>query len=498
MFWIFGFKHAWRYLDRSVLVIISIALATGFVTYSTGLSRGYTQQDFAPYRSLIGGEISVYSINLNLASQGEDTIWRYQDLTDVQSTDLAWMMPELSGEGYVSPSLPPSSFNAEDILALREMHSVDLVYPRYQMPAITCGSTGMWQTVLRGRNLAYDAVRESSLKDYVSQGRWFRETDQGELVVVVSRSSNAPPGEHFAGTGDLLRILVPRIIQKNGDVRYDYSDPIAVELRVIGVLQMEARDISYQTLHSWVEVTPFSADFQVSSQLVSDEIHLPYDTWEAIWHVAGGEAYLPQQLALTVKDLSHLEDVVLELRRVFPEYSFYSVPQLVSDLHTGISSEQPDPILLDTFTAIQLTRLRQPEQKVLAQDFRMPMAAMLFCNASLVLATSLLIMISERKKEVGILKSVGATRLQVIQMVVAEALLVSLIGASGGFLFFRIPAALTQMTNSVSIGLLAVSVAGDYLLIIGIACLFSLVFALLPALKMANLSVREILQGDSV
>lgn len=488
MFWRFGILNAWRNLDRSLLAIVSIAIAAAFMTNAVVYSRGYPKRKDAQYRALIGGEISAYSINFNLSSPDEDVLWQYQEFAAAQNTDLAWMMPELAKEGYVSTINDNTFFDEETITALSELPYITGVYPRYQMPALSCSDFGVWSTPLRGRDLALDAQQTTPLSDYITQGRWFNREDEGGLVAVVCTQQHYPPGQHNAAVGDILRLNIPRIVQVGESYRYDYNNPIHTELSVIGTLDAVSRQVSWYG----------NKEYRTDIAIVSDEIHIPLTTWQGIWQKAGGAEYVPQQLGLMLEENSYLEDAALELRLAFPEVSFYSVPQMVrrnTNLFTMESMERP---LVDPFLAERVARRNEPEQAVLVQDLRLPLTILIFLNAALVVASHLLIIAAGRAREIGILKSIGATRKDIVESVLGEALLLSIIGGLSGFLFFRIPAVLNQLTNGVSFAGIATSFLSDMALTVGLACACSILFAMIPALWTTRFSVREILQGDSV
>ena len=136
------------------------------------------------------------------------------------------------------------------------------------------------------------------------------------------------------------------------------------------------------------------------------------------------------------------------------------------------------------------------QQRGMAMDLRLPLSIMIFINAALVIASNLLIMVNERRTEIGILKAVGAKRSQVVQMILSEALLTSLLGAFWGFIIFRLPAVFNQLTNNIAFAELLGSLGMDIAFVFGVTAFAALLFGMLPALTMANLSVREVLQTE--
>ena len=489
MFWRLGFISAWRNLARSILAILSMALAAGFMTNAISLSRGYAGEHQMGYRALIGGEISAYSLSLSVSSSLSDAGWRYRELDRVENTDLALMMPQLKQQGYLSNKEERVAFSAQDLIAMSEVPRVGSVQARYQIPALSSSHIGVWDTPLRGRELATDD--SSPLQDYILDGRWFTAEDADSLVCVVFAEQHAPLGQRMRGIGDIIRVMVPHITQNGDLISYDFNNPLLCELLVIGIIDLHTRSVNY------VDSSGATAEqrvFQLFAQ--NDEIQIPLATWERIWHQAGGDLYKPQQVALQVSDISYLEDIVLDLQLLFPDYSFYSVITLIDQVQGAFGLEQAIKVTQNEFFMQSLLRPPPQEQSVIALDLRLPMLLLIFINAALVIASNLLIMVSERKTEIGILKAVGSTRAQVVQMVLSEALLISVIGSLIGFIFFRLPAFFNQMTNDVPLAAISGDVLRDLVMVLSVATVSSLVFGMLPALTMANLSVREVLQTE--
>jgi len=348
----------------------------------------------------------------------------------------------------------------------------------------------MWNTPLRGRDLQLDEIQEPSLKEYISEGRWFTTDDNDNMVAVVTAERHYPPGQRPHGVGDIIRLVVPRIGEQEGQITYDFANPLLYELTIIGIIDIPARAsvLGEQRGPNFLNIT-----LQLYTQ--SDEIQIPLDTWQRIYREAGGDLVMPQQLALQVEDLSYLEDIVTELRQNFNAFSFYSVPQLLERADNFLIENAEKAILLPNLAA-GLVQPPPQDQAALALDLRLPMVVLIFINAAMVIASNLLIMVSERKQEIGILKAVGSTRGQVVQMVLSEALLVSSLGSLMGFAAFRLPAVFNQLTNGVALANIGGDVLRDLFMVLAVAGAASLVFGMIPAITMANLSVKAVLQGE--
>ena len=488
MFWRFGFINAWRNISQSMLAFISIALAAGFVT-TAFFVQGYTPKKDEGFRSMIGGEISAYSFSVNVDSSSNKAAARYyQHLVGVEDTDIDLMMPELMQNGYISAKERSAPFNLSEVASIASLDFVQDVYPRYQLPALSYSNVGIRETPLRGRDLTIEMHNSNSIEKYIGDGRWFTDQDQGELVAIIYSNQFFYPGERKNGVGDLLQITVPRISQQDGITRYDHTDPLLFELRVIGVLDVPMRAGIFYDPYTYIYVHQLYAR--------SNEIQLPLDTWKYIWHMAGGEGFQPQQLAIIVKDLSSIENNVRSLQKAYPQNSFFSAQTLLRRTESNFLLENHEKVLFfDLFTE-QLLRTSADVQVVKSDDLRLPIAVLMFANAALIIASNLLIMVNERRKEIGVLKAVGAKRSEIIQMILAEALLVSSLGSLAGFMAFRIPGLLDQITNGVSFVSILTDLLKEMTQMLGLSCTASLVFGLIPALKMASLSAQTVLQDE--
>lgn len=471
-----GTTNARRNLARSIFAILSMAVAAGFLTYSISLSRGYTQLYKADARSVIGGEIIAYARQFGgIIPEGESK-WQHAFLDESPFTDLETFHPELLSSGYLNTGQQQSRFSAEDMENLATaLPDLSYLYPRYQIPAVTVDQNRR-DTPLRGRDLQLDLQLTRHPAELLQEGRWFTAEDEGAMVAVVSKVQELPTGSVIPATGATLRIEVPRLVYIDGEPTFLHGETIPFEFDVVGQILAVTR-----------RVDSGSGDAPVYWQL--PEVQIPLGTWEKIWQEIGGRDYQPEQISLGYSDLSFLEDTVLELRTRFPNFSVYSVAEHFQQAERRGLIE----LLTDDLRELVVT---EDTQSAMPLDLRLPFTVMIFVNAALVVAANLLIMVNERKTEIGILKSVGSQRGQVLLMILAEALIISLVGATVGFIFFRIPATLNQLTNGLGLLTILQSIVRDGVTVYGASFLFAVVFGLLPGLRTANLSVMEVLRND--
>ena len=112
--------------------------------------------------------------------------------------------------------------------------------------------------------------------------------------------------------------------------------------------------------------------------------------------------------------------------------------------------------------------------------------------AGVLIMNVMLVTVSQRTSEVGLLKALGASRYQVLQLFLAEAALLSLIGAAAGMLIAIAGVwALDHAFPDFSFGTPLWSFASA----LGVAMLTGVVFGILPARRAADLDPVEALSG---
>jgi lipoprotein-releasing system permease protein len=135
-------------------------------------------------------------------------------------------------------------------------------------------------------------------------------------------------------------------------------------------------------------------------------------------------------------------------------------------------------------------------QSVITADLRKPITLLVLLNAGLLVAANILILVSERKKEIAVLKAMGGRESELIRMILAEALLVSGVGASMGFFFIRIQAVLNQLTNPLGLFVILGLFLRDFFFVLGVTLLSAMLFGWIPAKKYASLPVMEVLRNE--
>jgi len=486
-----GMVNAWRNIARSSLAILSMAVAAAFLTNAVSLSRGYPLLYGSRYRTLLGGEIAVYDFPfMGVIPEGEST-WEYDQLIPNPLIDLDTFFPELAQRGYLKSTSEGTLSDSDPFAELLCIEGVRGFYPRYQLPAETSVGGYLAETPLRGRDPLLDDALVVSPDELLYFGRWLDASDEGEFVAVLNQHRMAISERDKARVGDWIDVKVPRLTTTANGIGLDYSECTIYQFQIVGLIELPTRGVEF--IYESAQGDQVNAAIQLYWNL--EEIQIPLSTWHMIWDEVADSVFIPQQGMIMVDDISYLEDTMILLRNQFPQLTFWHVAELVTKALRQLLIE-------DTAKLPPLVResLQQSapalEQSTLPLDLRAPLSFLIFCNAALVIAANMMIMINERRTEIGILKAVGAMGREIATMALTEALAISAVGACSGFIFIRIPAMFNQLLNHVTLLALFKSISTDFLLVIVVASCSALFFGLLPALKMSRSTASEVLRNE--
>ncbi|MGE5654690.1 MAG: ABC transporter permease, partial [Bacillota bacterium] len=415
MFIRLGFLNVSRNLARSLMAIISMAVAAVFFTTTISLTGGYPKDGYRMYSQMIGGEVAAYAAKFTgaLPTENHAIPWKLVTPVPEATTDLPVFRPEIFAEGFLSMGGSGiSTFSPQDIQRIASQPGVQGAYPYYLMPGRVEAWNGpgvFYSAPLRGRDLA---VEDPEIARFLVEGRYFSVEDYSKPVAIISRYQMAPEGVKSAELGDWIRIKIPTITMRDGLPIYNYQQFIERELEVIGILELPTRIVSW--------INEFGLWEQEQIYWHTSEIQLPLGTWQTLYRHAGGSDYQPVQVSVNVPDMSTLENRVSELNQSFPEFSFISIP---NQAQTAWSKQ----LIERTYRAPKgLLQYPEPWQhSALALDLRGLLLSLLYLIAGIIVAGNMLRSVRERKDEMGVLKAIGARRVDVVVMVLTEAALIS-------------------------------------------------------------------------
>ena len=487
MFLRLGITNALRNLARSLLAILSMTVAASFLSYSVSLEKGYAGGAGQFVRRMQNGEIIAYAEKLSLEMPKVGEHWVFEDEPLSDFTDYELYYPEYSNTGYLRLAERNNYFTTEDLAALNEIAGICTINPILRFPAWL--NTQMQVSVV-GRETQGIDTKEHAMEEYLIDGHWFsgEESDLNSVVI----SQYIPGSETQYKVGDTIELTVPRFSRIENRLHAQWFKEETIELKVIGIVAIPTRYISY--INSATGLTSAEQIYGYSS-----EIYVSKTLWWNLWNRASDQTpYYPEQLSLQTENLTYLEDIVYDLGNLFPHFQFVSAPKAEERLLSNFSLE-PEIAFRNLPLKLSLDLKNQAireQQAVISADLRLPILILILFNAALLVAANILIMVTERKREMAILKAIGAMRKNIIAMVLAEAVMVTFLGGSLGFLLVEVQSILNQITNRNPFFVILSNVMRSYGIVVGSTAIIAIFFGLLPAIKSASMSVMGVLRDE--
>ncbi|MCL6581445.1 MAG: FtsX-like permease family protein, partial [Firmicutes bacterium] len=287
--------------------------------------------------------------------------------------------------------------------------------------------------------------------------------------------------------GQAVTVLLPRPVvdAATGELAlFDYSALTPVTLEVVGLYSFPTHVISMAGRGEKSQ--------PVVEQLLwaSSDILVPEETLLTLFALVGGGASLaPVEVTLSVPDFGRVEAYSDALGELLPDYEVMSVPSLVN---LGRQRGLPEPVLrLSSYG--DAWRRSQPARAV---DAGAALVFLLYLIAALLLATNMTVILTSRRKELGVLRAVGARSGEVLVTLLTEAVIVSLLGGLAGFTVTRLASTHVLVSNDRPLAEILALTAADLVVVVTVTVGFALVFGLLAARSASRLSPMEVLRQE--
>ena len=466
-----AFSNVWRRLSRSVLTLFAMAVAAMVLTSGMSLSQGVTRLAFKEYSNYYQGDILVFSPGFVGAAptNKEDSEVVRRTLGDSGFNPLLRIYPNFRTEGYyANKDLVYEAISAEMLVALSNQPGVVEVRPYLVMPVAAKGV----KVILRPAPVGYI--------EHLSEGG---PLSDGTMLEVVLNAYGSVPDVKI---DDLITIAVPAYgVDQNGIPYVDSTLPTTpYEARVVGMVSWPTRSVG------WLG----PADIPMSEQAYvhAPDCFITDESWQRIWAThSQGQAYGPTAASISISDMGQLFMYTKGLRDAVPELSVLPISQVVQHvLRYG---------LIDRFyDAPRMLWAGEPnqEQPFATQDFAKLTGILLFVNAGMLMASQMLAAVAARRKEIGILKAIGARQREVVSLILIEAMFLALIGSSVGFLLIRLAAVHQALTNGVAWTIVLANAAIEMGLVLGLTGGLALLFGVMPAWRVARLTVMEVFRNE--
>ncbi len=500
-------RLAWRNVSRdwtrSFLAIGGMAAAAIILASALTLANTHQSGAYAQYRYALGGDIIAlpghFLVDRSLYAGEPTAKWSWHSWDATWQGNLSQFIPGIGDKGYLAPAESTEVFNLDALNAVRptlESSGVQKVYPYLELPAFTLageageggrgaqdgyggkdgnpiqgGDAGQraFVTPLRARDPAVDGAWLKEIPAPTSRfpvgvslagGRWLNASDDGKMVAVVSAYRPAEAGP-APSPGQSITVSVPEVsYDSQGRPSFDFGHRHQFELQVAGVFNM-VLDVRGE-LRSLVAL-PWE----------TGEIMIPSATFAAIHQqVSGGRPPVSAgQLGLVVDDMTQMGTTLDALTKAFPDWTVLSAPHLASMANRGAGGAIP-------------------------ADLTGAFVVVAFLLAGALAAGNMYVVVHQRSKQIGILKSVGASAGQVFVLVLAEVAGYALVGGTAGLLFVEAFYALTVLSSGVTPAVAFSRIGSTSLLVLGTVTLAALVFGLAPAWFAATRPTAQVLRND--
>lgn len=492
-----GVANVRRNFSRSLLSVVSMAVAAMVLSTALHLAAGYPAVAFVPQRVFAGGDIMIFPRTLSLAGaggngmgpRGADAVFDRLDRDWI--TELFAYNPEAYDYG-VFLGAGRSWFVWDEIKGrLEGLDYLADVYPYLVLPAYETSYNhfdGYWRgglAAVRGRNIAKD-LNLFYFQDYIVAGRPLSEPDVGRARAVIDagRAFSAgygAPGQFAGSFSGNLELRIPRLVPRAGPdgeaagPLFDYSQAQPHSFRLVGGYQFDDDEDDF--------LPPYS----------TPQVIVPDDYFFTLWdEVSGGRPVMVPQVSVSVANMATLETVAARLRADLPDCTVVTVARAASQgrARGGLPERWSDWRRQPGDLAVVAGGVALPPQ---VKYVSLALTSLL---AALVVAANNLVLLSQRRREIGVLRAIGAAARDVMSMVLAEVATVSIIGAVIGYGLVRAFVVWNQISGRISLATVGASVVLDGAKVVGLCLAAGLVFGLLPAVRSTRVSTMEVLRGE--
>ncbi|MHB0886418.1 MAG: FtsX-like permease family protein [Bacillota bacterium] len=478
----YGFLGGWRNRQQTTLAVISVALATVFLSFAFVLSLSAPGRAYVGERAMVGGDIVVLPrAMVGPGGNAGDHEWVWQDWSKDTPGVYGDLFPNAFDGRLVSVTSTPWPAIERAVAGLPGA----AFYPDYQMPALLHLGDKTILATIRARNPELDTRLD--IDRYVQAGRALNVADNGQpnaLIDGFRLNIDAPVASTFAydrfngdwafldrgwpmvvpepapATSTAISVEIPRVTTADGQMAFDYSSPLPLSLNVVGQYRINTGDwdwANHKLLSQGYELgardaRPIPDPFvREPAVWTSPQIFVTMDTFRALANQVGWNEPEPIDGAILLADTAQSRKIAQELQVQFPAATVLTISDLLNQVDVG-----PEPMAATP--PVDVLTLRAEGAKYALSTPLPPswvkwvVMVLAYVIGGLLFTANLWLVLSRRFKEVTVLRALGAARGQTFVLLSTEVVFAAVVGALAGWLVV-IPLVMLQAgTSGVPIG----------------------------------------------
>jgi len=473
----YGFLGGWRNRQQTILAIVSMALATVFLSFAFVLSIGTPGKAYLGERAMVGGDIVVLPRALvGPGGNAGDQDWAWQNWSQDTPGIYGELFPDAYDGRLVSALSTPWTAIEQAVAGIPGAR----FYPDYEMPALLhLGDKTIW-AIIRARDPDLDA--RLGMDRYIQAGRALSTADNGQpnaLIDGFRLDIDAPVASTFAydrfngdwafldrgwpmvvpepapAIGTSIAIELPRVSVANGQVAFDYTNPLPVNLDVVGEYRIDTG------VWDWTNHKLSPQGYELSGRgpppipnpfirepavWTSPQILVTMDTFRVLAARAGWNEPAPVDGAILLADTMQSRQIAWSMQLQFPSATVTTLADLLGQVDVGPEPMAATPaadLLSIRFSSAEYTRPSPPAPPWV----KWVVTVLAYVIGGLLFGANLWIVLSRRYKEATLLRALGASRYQTFMLLATEVIFVAVVGSLAGWLVV-LPLVMLQIGTS--------------------------------------------------
>jgi len=489
---------------RTLLAVVGMALAAASLTGALSMNSGYPEGRELVYRQFMEADLVVYPGRVSLEGarlegSTRDTEWQWSDYPGGPASDLSFFHPRMVREGLLTPTEDVGEVLTPELLEeLGQVPGVVEVIPYRVYPAFIERDGKYYAAPLRARDIDLD--QELGFDQRVTRGRYFSRDDHGELRALVNGArpgrntvygfvAPAVYGERLAyeppKVDSWIDITVPSITRwVDGRPVYDFGNMKELSFQVIGQFSLpthvEAAVVSMSCNpepleHGALDLPTGSPPrFDVQAYWETPQLLVPAATIERLYMELGGtQPTVYYQAGVVLDNVFHAKKVAETIRQRFTDLTVFTVPEQVERARSAAG------------------------QSAVPADLSKLVGILAVMTAGLIVAANMYVVVTERRREIGIYKALGMSSWEILVLILLEAVGLGLLGGLIGFGFIQLLVTGMLAVSSVALGQAVAITLSTMAQVLGLTLATSVLFGLFPAMEAARATTMEVLRQDA-